>query len=201
MASVPEAEVYPVLKGKVAIVTGASRGIGKATASAFLRAGAKVVICSTNEQDGQAAAKELSALGEVRFARVDISKSEEVQNLIAFTVEAFQKLDICVNNAAMVPDSVNLADFDEDCWRRLVDVNVNGTAYCCKYAMRRLIEQGSGGSIINIVSVTSFRPFASMPAYTSSKHALIGLTKHASVEGGPHGIRVNAIAPGSILVS
>lgn len=198
---VPEATIYPVLKGKVAIVTGGSQGMGKATASVFVRAGAQVVIADVKEAEGQATEKELSQFGEIVFVRCDISKSEDVQNLIAVTVEKFGKLDVAVNNAALTPDRTGLIDFDEAYWNTLVGINLTGTALCCKYQMQQMVKQGTKGSIVNIASINAFRPQPKMPAYTATKHAIIGLTKHASVEGGPKGIRVNAVAPGAIFVS
>ncbi|TEY47301.1 hypothetical protein BOTCAL_0308g00090 [Botryotinia calthae] len=195
----PEAAIYPVLKGKVAIVTGGSQGMGKATASVFLRAGAQVVIADVKEVEGQATEKELSQFGEIIFVRCDISKSEDVQNLIVVTVEKFGKLDVAVNNAALTPDKTQLIDFDEDYWNTLVGINLTGTALCCKWEMQQMAKQGTKGSIVNIASINAFRPQPNMPAYTATKHAIIGLTKHASVEGGPKGIRVNAVAPGAIF--
>ncbi|KAF7959485.1 hypothetical protein EAE96_001101 [Botrytis aclada] len=196
---VPEAAVYPVLKGKVAIITGGSQGMGRATASVFLRAGAQVVIADVKEIEGQATEKELSQFGEIVFVRCDISKSADVQNLIAITVEKFGKLDVAVNNAALTPDKTQLINFDEDYWNTLVGINLTGTALCCKYEMQQMAKQGTKCSIVNIASTNAFRPQPNMPAYTATKHAIIGLTKHASVEGGPKGIRVNAVAPGAIF--
>ncbi|TGO66820.1 hypothetical protein BOTNAR_0053g00130 [Botryotinia narcissicola] len=196
---VPEAAVYPVLKGKVAIITGGSQGMGKATASVFLRAGAQVVIADVKELEGRATEKELSQFGEIIFVRCDIAKSADVQNLIAATVEKFGKLDVAVNNAALTPDKTQLINFDEDYWNTLVGINLTGTALCCKYEMQQMAKQGTKGSIVNIASINAFRPQPNMPAYTATKHAIIGLTKHASVEGGPKGIRVNAVAPGAIF--
>lgn len=150
---------------------------------------------------GQEVVNELSHLGEVAFVQTDISKSANVQNLISKTVEKFGKLDCAVNNAALTPDKTPLIDFDEDYWNKLVGINLTGTALCCKYEMQQMIKDGTQGSIVNIASINAFRPQPNMPAYTSTKHALIGLTKHASSEGGPKGIRINAIAPGAIYVS
>lgn len=197
--NVPEAPIFPVLEGKVAIITGAAQGMGKATASVFLRAGAKVVIADVKEEGAQVA-EEFSALGEIRFVKTDISKSEDVQHLIAETVKVFGKLDVAINNAALSPDGTPLMDFDETYWRRLMDVSLTGTALCCKYQMQQMEKQGSKGSIVNIASINAYSPQPNMPAYTSAKHALLGLTKHAATEGGPKGIRVNAIAPGAIFV-
>jgi NAD(P)-dependent dehydrogenase (short-subunit alcohol dehydrogenase family) len=199
--NVPEAPVYPVLQGKVAIVTGGSQGMGKATAAIFLKAGAKVVIGDVKEKEGQETASELSQYGEIVFVRCDISKSEDVQNLISQTVAKFGKLDVAVNNAALTPDKTTLIDFDESYWDKLMSINLTGTALCCKWEMQQMLKQGTKASIVNIASINAFRPQPNMPAYTASKHAIIGLTKHASMEGGPKGIRVNAIAPGAIFVS
>ncbi|OTB02626.1 hypothetical protein M426DRAFT_74552 [Hypoxylon sp. CI-4A] len=194
----PPAEIFPVLKGKVAIITGASQGMGKATAEVFLKAGAKVVMADIKEKEGQEVAKELSAFGEVLFVKADISKSDEVQALIHQTVAKFGKLDAAINNAALTPDGTPLHDFDEDYWNRNIGINLTGTALCCKYEMKQMMKQGSKGTIVNIGSINSFRPQPNMPAYTCAKHAIIGLTKTAATEGGPHGIRVNTICPGPI---
>lgn len=201
---VPEAETFPVLKGKVAIITGASQGMGKATAAVFVKAGAQVVIADIKEEQGMQVAAELAKFGDIHFVKADISKSADVQNLVAQTVAKFGRLDVAINNAALTPDKTPLTKFDEDYWRKILDVNLTGTAMCCKYEMQQMIKQGNGTagrySIVNIASINAFRPQPNMPAYTAAKHALLGLTKHAAMEGGPHGIRVNAIAPGAIFV-
>ena len=196
-----EAPIFPVLKGKVALITGAAQGMGKATASVFLRAGARVMIADI-KPDGAQVAKEFSNLGEIRFMLANISKSEDVQNLIAETVRAFGRLDVAINNAAMSPDGTALLEFDEDYWRKLIDVNLTGTALCCKYEMQQMQKQKAGtkGSIVNIASINAVDAHPNMPAYTAAKHAILGLTKHAANEGGPSGIRVNTIAPGPIYV-
>ncbi|KAK9423170.1 hypothetical protein SUNI508_04464 [Seiridium unicorne] len=178
MSTVAEAPVYPVLKGKVVIITGGIQGMGRATAEVFLKAEAKVVIADVQADKGEATATELSKLGDITFIQTDISNSEQVQNLIVKTIENM--------------------DGWTDYWNKLVGINLTGTALCCKYEMRQMIKDGTKGSIVNIASINAFRPQPNMPAYTSSKHALIGLTKHASSEGGPKGIRVNARAPGAI---
>ncbi|KAJ4390967.1 hypothetical protein N0V93_004566 [Gnomoniopsis smithogilvyi] len=197
MSTAPEPQIFPVLKGKVALITGGAQGMGKATCEVFLRAGAKVVTCDVKEE-GAKVVDELSKLGDIHFVKADIAKSQDIQNLIAETVTKFGRLDAAVNNAARAPDNAAFVDFDEDHWRSIMDVNLTGTALCCKYEMQQMIKQGGGGTIVNIASINAFRPQPNMPAYTAAKHALVGLTKHASMEGGPHGIRVNAIAPGAI---
>lgn len=198
---IPEATIYPVLKDKVALITGGAQGMGKATAEVFLKAGAKVVICDVQQDKGEAAAAELAAHGEVAFCKTDISSSAEVAALVKFAVDEFGRLDCAVNNAAMTPDQTPLTDFDETYWDKLTSVNLTGTALCVKHQMRQFIAQGGGGAIVNIASINAFKPQPNMPAYTAAKHALVGLTKHASMEGGPHNIRVNAVAPGAIFVS
>ncbi|KAI1080754.1 NAD(P)-binding protein [Whalleya microplaca] len=198
MPEVVEAAIYPVLKGKVAIITGAAQGMGKATTEVFLKAGAKVAICDVQEEKGEQVAAEFSALGDIIFVKADISKSEDVQNLIEKTVEKYGRLDAAVNNAAMTPDNTPLTDFDEERWDKITSNNLTGPALCCKYEMQQMIKQGGRGTIVNIASINAFKPQPNMPAYTAAKHALIGLTKHAAMEGGPHGIRVNVIAPGAI---
>ncbi|KPM36281.1 hypothetical protein AK830_g10290 [Neonectria ditissima] len=195
---IPEAEIFPVLKDKVALVTGGAQGMGKATAAAFLKAGAKVVICDVQPEKGDEVVKELSPLGEIRFFKADISSSAEVAALIKFTVEQFGRLDCAVNNAALTPDSTPLTAFDETYWDKLLSINLTGTALCLKHEMTQFIAQGGGGAIVNIASINAFKPQPNMPAYTAAKHALVGLTKHASMEGGSHQIRVNAVAPGAI---
>ncbi|KAI1087256.1 NAD(P)-binding protein [Rostrohypoxylon terebratum] len=131
MSRVAEAEIFPALKGKVAIVTGAAQGMGKATVEVFLKAGAKVVVCDIRK-DGEKVAEELSKFGEVIFVQADISKLAEVQNLIEKTVAHFGRLHVAVNNAALAPDKTPLTDFDEDYWIKLTSVNLTGTAVCCK---------------------------------------------------------------------
>lgn len=109
--------------------------MGKTTASVFLRAGAKVVIADVRTEQGEKVAEKFSSLGEIRFVKCDIAKSEDVQNLIATTVDIFGKLDIAINSAARYPDSTPLVDFDEAYWRSLVDVTLTGTAQCNKYQL------------------------------------------------------------------
>ncbi|TRZ40363.1 SDR family oxidoreductase [Niallia circulans] len=190
---------FPVLDGKVAIVTGAAMGMGLATAKLFAEAKAKVVVADFNEEKGQAAVAEIEAAGGTAyFVKVDISKSEQVQNLVAKTVEKFGRLDVAVNNAALTPDNAPAAEFDEAYWDRLISVDLTGTALCMKYELQQMIKQGDGGSIINISSVSGFRPQPNNIAYVAAKHGVVGMTKVAALENGPQNIRVNTVAPGAI---
>lgn len=188
---------FPVLEGKVAIVTGAA--MGKATAELFSKAGAKVVVADFNEEKGAETVEEIKAAGgEAAFVKVDISNSEQVQSMVKFTVDTYGKLDVAVNNAALTPDDKPADEFDEDYWDRLMAVDLKGTALCQKYELQQMKKQGHGGSIINISSVSGFRPQPNNIAYVAAKHGVVGMTKVAALENGPYNIRVNSVAPGAI---
>ena len=190
---------FPILEGKVAIVTGAAMGMGEATAKLFAEAGAKVAVADFNVELGeQVAAAIRTAGGEATFVRVDISKGQEVERMVADIVAAYGRLDAAVNNAALTPDDKLASDFDEDYWDRLMAVDLKGTALCMKYELRQLIAQGDGGSIVNISSVSGFRPQPNNIAYVAAKHGVVGMTKVAAMENGDKNIRVNSVAPGAI---
>ncbi len=190
---------FPVLEGKVAIVTGAAMGMGEATAKLFAEAGAKVAVADFNAERGEQVAADIRAAGrDATFVRVDISKSAEVERMVAETVAAYGRLDAAVNNAALTPDDKPVTDFDEDYWDRLLAVDLKGTALCMKYELRQMIAQGGGGSIVNISSVSGFRPQPQNIAYVAAKHGVVGMTKVAALENGERNIRVNSVAPGAI---
>jgi len=190
---------YQMLADKVAIVTGAAMGMGEATAKAFAQAGAKVAVVDFNDALGQKVADEIVADGgEALFIHCDISKSDEVEAMVAATVAKWGKLDAAVNNAALTPDDKPVSEFDEAYWERLMAVDLKGTALCLKYELRQMQAQGTGGSIINISSVSGFRPQPANVAYVAAKHAVVGITKVAAMENGLAGIRVNSVAPGAI---
>lgn len=189
---------FPILEGKVAIVTGAAMGMGEATAKLFAEAKATVVIADFNEEKGRAVTEAINAgIGEAAFVKVDISKSEDVQKMVRFAVDTFGKLDVAVNNAALTPDDKPAAEFDEAYWNRLISVDLSGTALCMKYELLQMQKQGHGGSIINISSVSGFRPQPNNIAYVAAKHGVVGMTKVAAMENGPLNIRVNSVAPGA----
>ncbi|MCM3786281.1 SDR family oxidoreductase [Neobacillus mesonae] len=190
---------FPVLEGKVAIVTGAAMGMGEATARLFAEAKAKVIIADFNEEKGRAVAESIKADGgEAAFVKVDVSNSEQVQEMVKFAVETYGKLDVAVNNAALTPDDKPVAEFDEAYWDRLIAVDLKGTALCMKYELQQLVKQGNGGSIINISSVSGFRPQPNNIAYVAAKHGVVGMTKVAALEYGAQNIRINSVAPGAI---
>lgn len=190
---------FPVLENKVAIITGSAMGMGEATAHLFAEARAKVVIADFNEEKGKEVAETIKANGgEASFVKVDISDSEQVQKMIQFAVETYGKLDVAINNAALTPDDKPADEFDEEYWDRLIAVDLKGTALCMKYELQQMKKQGNGGSIVNVSSVSGFRPQPNNIAYVSAKHGVIGMTKVAALENGEHNIRVNSVAPGAI---
>ncbi|MBZ0309376.1 MAG: SDR family oxidoreductase, partial [Anaerolineae bacterium] len=139
-----------------------------------------------------------NAGGEVTFYKVDISQEEQVKSLVEFTVKTYGRLDVAINNAALTPDDKPIADFDLNYWNRLLAVDLTGVALCMKYEIRQMIAQGGGGSIVNVSSVSGVRPQPANPAYIAAKHGVIGLSRSASMDYSPQGIRVNVVAPGAI---
>lgn len=192
-------KTYPILDGKVAIITGAAMGMGEATAKLFAEAKAKVIIADFNEELGKKVAEEIVAKGqEAHFVKVDVSNGKDVENMVKETVEKYGRLDVAVNNAAITPDDKLLEEFDEEYWDRLMSVDLKGVALCLKYELQQLVKQGEGGSIINISSVSGFRPQPMNPAYIAAKHGVVGITKNAAFDYGAHNIRVNSVAPGAV---
>jgi NAD(P)-dependent dehydrogenase (short-subunit alcohol dehydrogenase family) len=187
------------LQGRVAVVTGSSRGIGQAIAIAMAQAGAKVVVTYVSRrQEAEEVARQIEATGaQVLVVGVDISQREQVERLFSKTLEAFGRLDVLVNNAAAFHPKVPLLELSEADWDRVMGVNLKGTFLCCQVAARHMIQQGSG-TIINISSTGAYEVFSNMGAYSSSKGGVNALTRALAVELAPYGIRVNGIAPGHI---
>jgi glucose 1-dehydrogenase len=173
--------------------------MGAATALLFAEAGAKVVVADMNEDLGLTlVAKIEEAGGAALFQRVNVSVAADVDALVQATVAHFGRLDVAVNNAAVSPDTKPLSEMDEDEFERVIAVDLKGVALCLKYQLAQMIRQGGGGSIVNIGSVSSFRPQPNNGVYVAAKHGVVGLTKVAAIENGVHGIRVNTVAPGAI---
>src|SRR5690606_9803099 len=143
------------LENKVAIITGGGQGMGAVTAELFAKEGAKVVIADYNEEKGMEQTNKIKAAGgECSFVKTDVSKSEDVKNMVKFTVDTYGRLDIAINNAAITPDDKPIADFDEAYWDRLMSVDLKGVALSLKYEIKQMMEQGNGGSIVNTSSVS-----------------------------------------------
>ena len=184
------------LAGRTAIVTGGTRGIGRAIAEALLANGANVVVSARTEADVEAAAAEMSAARPSLGIRCDVSRESDVDRLLAATVERFGRVDILVNNAGISPsyrrsETVPVDEFDQ-----VMAVNVRGTFLCAKQFAVHAIGRGGGGSIINVTSASGMRGMARLLAYSASKGAAARMTEVMAVEWAEHGIRVNAIAPG-----
>jgi glucose 1-dehydrogenase len=187
------------LEGKVAIVTGAAMGMGEATARVFAAAGAQVLVSDINEDLGLAVVERIERDGgSASFCRTDVSRATDAENMVRTAVERYGRLDCAVNNAAVTPDTHPIAELDEQEWDRILAVDLKGVVLCLKYEVAQMLEQGDGGAIVNIGSVSSFRPQPNNAAYVAAKHGVIGLTKVASLENAPLGIRVNTVAPGAI---
>jgi glucose 1-dehydrogenase len=185
--------------GKVAIVTGAARGMGRATSLAFAEAGANVLVADVAEEGGRETVGLIeSAGGTAQFIRTDVSRAGEVEAMVSTAVEVFGRVDAAVNNAAIEPEMTALVDLEEAAVDRQVSINLKGVFFGLKYELRQMVAQGDGGAIVNIASVNSFRPQPLQAAYTAAKAGVIGLTKTAAIEYGPQGIRVNAVCPGAI---
>jgi glucose 1-dehydrogenase len=187
------------LDGKVAIVTGAAMGMGEATARLFAAARAHVLVSDINAEAGEATAQSICQDGgSASFCRVDVSRAADAEAMVRMAVERYGRLDCAVNNAALTPDTHPIAELDEDEFDRILSVDLKGVALCLKYEIAQMLEQGDGGAIVNIGSVSSFRPQPENAAYVAAKHGVIGLTKVAALDYGAKGVRVNAICPGTV---
>jgi 3-oxoacyl-[acyl-carrier protein] reductase len=185
------------LEGKVALVTGAGRGIGRAISVALGQAGATVVAAARTTEQIEAVAGEITDAGGKAVAiAADVAEESDISSLFDQVRERFGRLDVLVNNAGVgvfgPVAELSPADFDQ-----VVAVNLRGVFLCCQQAMRMMIPQGSG-YIINISSVVGFRGYPNQSAYTAAKHGVMGLTKSLAVEAQKHGIRVSAVLPGGV---
>jgi dehydrogenase/reductase SDR family member 4 len=183
------------LSGKVAVVTGASRGIGKAIAAAFVREGARVVICGREQETLDQVTREIGP--SVRPIACHVGRADQIQSMVAATVSEFGRIDILVNNAATNVSFGPCLEIDEAQFDKMIEVNLKSTFRLIKAIAPGMCERGSG-SIINIASVSGIRPQFHSLLYSMTKAALIMMTQSYALELGPMGVRVNAIAPGLI---
>ena len=186
-----------LLEGKVAIITGAGSGIGKAAAELFAKEGAKVVVSDINEANGKSAVDEITKNGgEAFFIKADSSKPEDNEALIKQTVEKYGALDIAVNNAGIGGPLAMTGEYPIDGWQKVIGINLSGVFYGLRYQIPAMLEKG--GSIVNIASILGSAGTKLSPAYVAAKHGVVGLTKAAALEYADKNIRINSVGPGYI---
>ena len=185
-------------ENKVALITGGGSGIGRATALAFAREGAQIVIGECNVERGEETARMIQKVGgTASFRPTDVSLATDVEALVDHAMTTFGRLDLAFNNAGIEGDVRSLIEQTEASYDAVMDINVKGVWLCLKYEIPRMLEHG-GGAIVNASSVAGLIGFPGMGIYTASKHAVVGLTKTAALEYSARGIRVNAVNPGLI---
>ncbi|MFO7551997.1 MAG: glucose 1-dehydrogenase [Haliea sp.] len=185
------------LEGKVALVTGAGAGIGRAVACALAGEGASVVVADIVEAGRETVALIEAAGGSAVFVRTDVQSSADTAAMVREAVVRYGRLDIAINNAGIDPEVAPEAEWDEAAMARILGVNVQGVFLCLKHEIAQMLTQ-EGGAIVNLASAAGVVGVANKPAYTASKHAVVGLTKASALQYASRGIRINAVCPGAV---
>jgi NAD(P)-dependent dehydrogenase (short-subunit alcohol dehydrogenase family) len=186
------------MNGKVALVTGGSAGIGRATAQLFAERGASVVVSDVDVAGGEKTVRLITeADGAAAFVQADISDEEQVERMVRRAVDEFGGLDYAFNNAGIEGGLTTTVDTSLDAWNRVIAINLTGTFLCMKYEIPELLRRG-GGAIVNCASINGLVASPNSGAYTASKHGVNGLTKSAALEYAARGIRINSVCPGVI---
>lgn len=187
-----------MLKDKVAIVTGAGSGFGRAMSELYAKEGAKVVVSDVAEDNGRATVDAIEkAGGKAVFIKSDVSKPEDCENLVKQAVKEYGKLDIAFNNAGIGGEANPIGEYSPESWDKVIKINLSGVFYGMRYQIPAMLENG-GGVIVNVASVLGLVGFGGSCAYVAAKHGVIGLTKNVAIEYGQQNIRANVVCPGFV---